>query len=97
MTVAVERRLPGRRRGRACVAPRRGLKRRCTRVATVATPLSPQLRAGARTLVLSGRYGRGGRRALRAGAYRLRLVARDRAGNRSRPVRLAFTVVKAPR
>ncbi len=97
MTVAVERTLPGRRRGRACVAPRRGLKKRCTRVVTVATPLSASARAGARSLVFSGRYGKGRRSALSAGAYRLRLVARDRAGNASQPVRLAFTVVKAPR
>ncbi len=91
VSVAVERSLPGRRRGRACVAPRRGLKRRCTRVVTVATPLVRQLRAGKRTLAFSGRSGR---RGLRPGAYRLRLVARDRAGNVSRPVRLAFTVVR---
>ncbi len=97
VTVAVERSLPGRRRGSACVAPRRGLKRRCTRVVTVATPLARQLGSGKRTLVFSGRYGRGGRSALRPGAYRLRLVARDSAGNRSSAVRLAFTVVKAPK
>lgn len=96
VTVAVERSLPGRVRGRACVAPRRGLKRRCTRTVTVATPIVRQLRAGARALAFSGRYGRGGRSALRPGAYRLRLVARDGAGNSSRPVRLAFEILRDP-
>ncbi|MDO8186541.1 hypothetical protein Q5424_23040 [Conexibacter sp. JD483] len=124
VTGAVERTLPGERRGRRCVAARRAgrparssrgavsaagaarrggsrrgaaKRKRCTRVVTVATPLTASLRAGARSLAFSGRYGRGGRRALAPGAYRLRLVARDRAGNSSRPVRLAFTVVRAAR
>lgn len=59
-------------------------------------------RRPARVLRLRGRAGRNsfrlrarvGRRTLRPGSYRLLLVATDAAGNRSRPVTRAFTVVE---
>jgi hypothetical protein len=38
--------------------------------------------------------GRLGRRSLRIGPHRATIVATDPAGNRSRPVRLAFTIVR---
>ena len=47
--------------------------------------------AGPGRVALSGRLGR---RRLPAGAYRLTLRARDAAGNRSRELRLRFTVVR---
>ena len=47
--------------------------------------------AGSARIALSGRVGR---RAMRAGRYRLTLQVRDAAGNVSRPVRLSFRVAR---
>jgi Tol biopolymer transport system component len=88
--IAITHGVAGRRSGRRCVAPRRGLTRRCTRTVTVLR-LSRRLERGAGRMTFSGRAGR---TRLRPGAYRAELVARDAAGNASRTVRLAFTVVK---
>jgi len=52
------------------------------------------LRAGARRVRFTGRLSRS--RALALGIYRLVVTARDRAGNRSLPVRAAFRLI-APR
>jgi hypothetical protein len=47
--------------------------------------------AGAGRVALSGRIGR---RALKAGRYRLLLRARDAAGNSSKPARQQLTILK---
>jgi streptogramin lyase len=92
VSLAVERRVAGRRRGRACVRPSRALRRarRCTRWVRVGTIRRANVggRVGIRFT------GRIGRRALRAGRYRFRITARDGAGNVSRPRTLRFTVVR---
>ena len=89
-TIAITRLADGRRSGRRCVAPRRGLKRRCTRTIAVLTLIRERTAAGRNSVVFSGRAGR---TTLKAGRYVAQIVARDGAGNRSRPVNLAFTVV----
>jgi hypothetical protein len=64
--------------------------RRCSLVVTRGT-LTRRGLAGLNSLKFTGRLGR---RALPRGAYRFAIVATDAAGNRSKPVRVAFTVVK---
>ncbi|MDO8188601.1 hypothetical protein Q5424_17305 [Conexibacter sp. JD483] len=88
--IAITRRATGRRRGARCVAPRRGRGRRCTRTLTVMR-LSRSARRGSVRIAFRGRAGR---TTLAPGRYRAALVARDAAGNASRPVTLAFTVVR---
>jgi Tol biopolymer transport system component len=53
--------------------------------------LTRKVSAGRARIALSGRVGR---RAMRAGRYRLTLQVSDAAGNRSRPVRLRFRVAR---
>ncbi len=53
--------------------------------------LTRTIAAGPARVALSGRLGR---RAMRAGRYRLTLQVRDSAGNVSRPVRLSFRVLR---
>lgn len=92
VTVAVSRLASGRRVGSRCAAPSRRLaeRRRCTRVIAVGT-LSRSARAAVLRLGFSGRIGR---TPLAPGRYRLALVARDAAGNRSAARTIAFRVVK---
>ena len=89
-TIAITRHADGRRSGHRCVAPRRGLKRRCTRTIAVLTLIRGRTPAGRNSVLFSGRAGR---TTLKPGRYVAQIVARDGAGNRSRPVSLAFTVV----
>ncbi|MGD9694972.1 MAG: choice-of-anchor Q domain-containing protein [Thermoleophilia bacterium] len=93
--LVIERRLPhGRRKGRACVAPTRALRRArpCARFrAVVRVPKA--VRAGANVLALPAKVRR---RALPAGSYRVRFRVVDAAGNASREVSAAF-VVAAPK
>jgi hypothetical protein len=88
----IERALPGRRRGRRCVAPTRGLRRarRCTRYSSRGTLLRVG-RAGLGRLPFSGRIGR---RPLAVGRYRVVAAATDAAGNRSAVRRRAFRIVR---
>lgn len=94
VTVAIDRRLPGRRSGRTCRRPSARLRRRaaCVRFVPVAGTLTHAGAAGPSRLPFTGRL-RG--RVLRAGAYRARLTATDAAGNRSAPVAVGFRI--APR
>jgi hypothetical protein len=91
--VSLERMRPGRRSGKRCVAPTRRLAkaRACGRYATAGTLTRPGQDAGARSVRFSGRRGA---KALPPGSYRATLVATDAAGNRSKAVRLGFTVVR---
>ena len=75
-----DRVLPGRRRGRRCVAPRRNNRgaRRCTRYRRAGATLRRVGVAGANVVPFSGRIGR---RALRLGRHRLTIEATDTAGN----------------
>jgi hypothetical protein len=67
-------------------------RRRKRRFSKVVTLTRARTVAGANRVAFTGRVGR---RALKRGAYRARLVATDAAGNRSRPVRLTFRVQAA--
>jgi hypothetical protein len=65
--------------------------RRASARGTALGTLVAQTAAGARRLAFSGRLHR---RALRPGRYRMSIVATDAAGNASRPVAVAFRVVR---
>jgi hypothetical protein len=85
----VEVRTLGRRVGGRCVRATRGNRsaRPCIRYVVLAGSFAATGKAGANSLVFTGRL-RG--RALRAGRYRLVVTATDAAGNRSAPRRVAF-------
>jgi DNA-binding beta-propeller fold protein YncE len=91
--IAIERALPGRRVGTRCRKPSRTLqgRRRCTRYTRAGTLTRASLQAGQNTVKFSGRIGR---RALKPGRYRVTIIATDAAGNRSKPRRATFTVVR---
>lgn len=91
-TITVERLLPGRRKGGACVAPPksgRATGAKCTRALAHAT-LRIAGAAGPNTLRLTGRKGA---KAYPVGKYRARMVTRDAAGNASAPAMVAFSVL----
>jgi hypothetical protein len=89
---SVERVLPGRRVGRACRPASRAnrMRRKCIRYALAARFAQPGVAGGNRKR-FSGRIGR---RRLAPGSYRVTIVAKDAAGNRSKAVRATFTVVR---
>jgi len=90
VSIRFERVLPGHRAaGGHCVKPRRARHgRRCTRLRAVGTQTRRAV-SGANALPIGGKLGR---RTLPAGRYRLTIVARDVAGNISKPVRRTLTV-----
>jgi len=96
VTITIERRLPGRVRGRGtrrrCVKPtaRNRRAKRCRRYRKVTT-LSADKQAGRQATPFTGRV-RG--RALKPGHYRAGLVATDSLGARSQLHRLALRVVR---
>ncbi len=92
VTIGIERARPGRRVGGRCAAPSRANRRRraCTRFLAQGSLNPLGLGSGRRSARLTGLL-RG--RALATGAYRAVIVAKDVAGNASRPVRLGFTVL----
>jgi hypothetical protein len=67
-----------------------GRPKRCTRARNVGTLTRSKLQAGRNTIRFSGRIGK---RALRPGAYRATLTARNAKGT-SKPVAVKFTVVR---
>jgi extracellular elastinolytic metalloproteinase len=92
-TIAIDRADSGRRLGRRCRPAKRSLRRkpRCTRYVRMGRLEKANLRAGTQRLSFSGRFRS---RALKAGRYRATLTATDLAGNRTRAIRLTFTVVR---
>ena len=92
LSIKLEALVAGRRVGSRCVpSARRG--RRCTLVRSAGT-LRRRVARGAGRVAFTGRVGR---TALRPGSYRATLTAVDAAGNRSRSVRVSFTVVRSAR
>jgi hypothetical protein len=92
-TFRVQRVLPGRRvRGR-CVRPTRSNrgKRSCRRHRTLRGSFHDKASAGRNRFRFSGRLAG---HALRPGAYRLVATAKDSAGNRSRPARRPFRIIR---
>jgi hypothetical protein len=92
LSVTLQRRLLGRRKGSSCVAATQRLARakRCVRFVRVGR-LVHASHAGQNTLPFSGRVGR---RALRPGAYRAVVQATAGAGRRSLSVRIAFVILR---
>ena len=92
LRIAIRRALPGRLVKRRCRAPARTLlaQPRCTRWKKVGVLKRSDVAGGAIKLRFSGRIGR---RPLQPGRHRARIVATDRAGNRSAPRRAGFTIV----
>ena len=84
--------LPGRRVSHRCLQPTSARRARaaCRRLVAVPGAFSRSGVAGVNRFTFTGRPGG---RALRAGAYQLRAVATDAAGNRSSPVSKGFRVV----
>jgi Ca2+-binding RTX toxin-like protein len=93
MRFTVQRRARGRRVGRRCVKPtaRNRKRRRCVRFVGVRGSFSDVGAAGANDFRFTGRL-RG--RKLRPGRYRLVGVPTDLAGNRGKPVRAPFRIVR---
>jgi hypothetical protein len=91
ITIAMTHAAAGRRSGGRCVKPRPGLQRRCMRTVAVLTLSRRSGPRGANSIPFSGRAGR---TTLEPGRYVAQIVARDPAGNRSKPAALTFTVVR---
>jgi hypothetical protein len=89
--IAIERKLPGRKKGKRCVAPRKTLKKKCTRYVKAGTLTRKKTKAGANKVPFTGRLGK---RALKPGTYRATLVATAPDGRKSKPLRLTFRVVR---
>jgi hypothetical protein len=92
-TFAVERLVPGTRRGHRCTKRSRSHRgRRCTRVKRMrGTFLHSAARSGPQRFRFSGRVGG---RTIPPGAYRLVATPADPAGNHGRAVRTAFRIVR---
>lgn len=94
VTLRIQRKGQGRRRGGKCVKPTTVLRRRdakrCVRWLRTGT-LVRQGKQGRNVVAFSGRIGP---KRLPAGRYRLTAVARDRDGARSVPKRLRFRIVR---
>jgi hypothetical protein len=88
--IAIARRLPGAKRGKRCVAPRRKPRRHCTRWRTVGTLTRPA-RPGTDKVPFPGRLNG---RPLHPGTYRATLTATSSAGAHSDPLSLTFVVVR---
>ena len=93
VTITVERASTGRRSGTRCVKATKKLKRkkRCTRYVKVTTLTRVHESGGTKKVPFSGRVGR---KALRAGRYRLRAAASDGAGTTSATRTAKFKIVK---
>ena len=95
-TIRVEKRQPGRRKGKSCVKPTRSNRRakKCTRFVRVGSALTRIGLPGVNSLAFSGKYGR---TTLKPGKYRFSLSAAPVGGQPSTPVTKSFTIVKAKR
>jgi hypothetical protein len=93
-TLAFERALAGRRVGRRCRPPRRGLRshKRCRRYRKVRKAIRVSADTGGNSVGFQGRISR--RTRLRPGSYRLTVVARDKQGLRSRRKRVLFRLFR---
>ncbi len=94
VTIAIQRKLAGRRKGRRCVRPTKRLRRnrRCARYQRRGALTRPG-QAGPNTIAFSGRIGS---RALAPGSYRATITATNTAGS-SPPRRTTFKIVRPKR
>jgi PKD domain len=90
VTIAITRPVRGARHGKRCVAARHAGGKRCTRAVKVGKLTRANLPNGPNAIAFSGRIGK---RALRPGAYKATLSARNAKG-RAKPVAVKFSVVK---
>jgi hypothetical protein len=92
-TLRIDRLLPGRKVGRACRKPTRTNRKakRCLRPVKAGTLTRRNLKAGRVSIAFSGRIGK---KKLRPGSYQVTVVAKDAAGNRSKPARATFRIVR---
>src|SRR3954468_7663420 len=92
VTLRIERKLPGRRKGGRCVKPTRKLRKakKCTRRIPVGT-LRRTAAVGPGGTPFSGRIGR---RKLAPGSYQAVVAAKDAAGNASGSRTVAFKIVR---
>ncbi|MDQ6805995.1 MAG: FG-GAP-like repeat-containing protein [Actinomycetota bacterium] len=90
--IVIAERLPGRRKGKSCVAAttKPGHSKRCTRIVVVGT-LRRMSHQGANKVAFSGRIGT---KALKPGSYQATLTATDNAHKTSRAKTVTFTIVK---
>jgi streptogramin lyase len=95
VSLRIERALSGRKSGKRCVKPKRSLrhKKKCTRYKRSGT-LTRSGKKGKNRHHFSGRIGK---KALKVGRYRLSILATDAAGNKAKPKRKAFRIVKPPK
>jgi hypothetical protein len=93
LRIRIERALPGRRRGSRCVKPTRKLRKagKCTRYKGKGTLTRTDRGPGAVSVPFSGRLGT---KALSPGGYRATFTVTDAAGNRSKPARRSFKIVR---
>jgi hypothetical protein len=92
--IAISRAVTGRRANGRCRRATRKLRKRprCTRYVSAGSPLVRiNMSAGAHSVGFRGRL-RG--RALKAGAYKVRIRATDPSGNRSRATTTSFRIVR---
>ena len=73
------------------MAPRKKLKKKCTRYKKAGTLTRKKTKAGTNRVKFTGRLGK---RALKPGTYRATLVATAPDGRKSKAVRLTFRVVR---
>ena len=90
-SIAIARARPGRRSGKRCVKPRKGLKRRCTRYTVRVDADAHEDEAGREQVAFTGRLGT---RKLKPGRYRATVGAVDAAGNRAKARRVTFRMVR---
>jgi Tol biopolymer transport system component len=88
VSLRIERKAKGRKKGKKCLAKRKTGKR-CTRYVLKGT-LKRAGKAGANSVAFSGRIGS---KKLAKGRYRIRATATDAAGNRSAKKSAAFRIV----
>lgn len=95
VTIRFDRRLPGRKSASGrCVKPRRASHgRRCKRIKLFGVQMRRGVR-GANRLAIGGKIGR---RTIPVGSYRITLLARDAAGNVSKPVTVTTNVNARPK
>jgi Tol biopolymer transport system component len=92
VTLRIDRKLPGRRKGRRCVKPTRKLQKakKCTRLSRVGT-LRRKAALGPGGTAFSGRIGR---KKLAPGSYRAVVGSEDAAGNASGNRTVTFKIVR---
>jgi 6-phosphogluconolactonase (cycloisomerase 2 family) len=93
LTFQVEQLTKGRKVGKSCVKPKSSNKKKkpCTRYVKVGKSWKLSAKAGSRKTAFSGKVGS---KSLKAGKYRLSIVATDASGNAASPKTVKFTILR---